>query len=294
MPTKRISFSRYCRVLQIMRDDPLLKGHLSKTMIAINTGGQDYEDVPQEAVYVTECISNEGIDPNSVSKPDVVDRAFVLLIKNLRPDPLLPEYAKLKAMEAAVAAQTNSGPKTKSSKIKESEEKFELKSEPPKQQAKPKPDKPKPKSHQPKDKSQPKPEPKAEPKAEKPKPAAKPKKPPAPKDQATTASPAVVEPAKPGDDKGQAATEQPLAQKYLLPYTPSLDGKLPDILPGAPLVTGVAAVTLGYAIINLFEPFVNEAKVRSICDRQLELILEIHRLTVLPHAEEKSSAGTCL
>jgi hypothetical protein len=77
-------------------------------------------------------------------------------------------------------------------------------------------------------------------------------------------------------------------QESLLVYRPPLHL---EILPGVPRLTGIAALNLGYGFINLFEPFMHEPKVKSVCDRMLELLNEVHRLTIIPDAKTEPTAG---
>ncbi len=167
--------------------------------------------------------------------------------------------------------------------------------------------------------SEPEPEPvKAKapkPDPEKPKPkAAKLKGPPLPKGKATADAPAAVEPVARDNGCAKVSETQVLLpeltpqmnrlieflnqhlmvaseaqkQEYLLTFRPPLHL---EILPGVPRVTGIAALNLGYGFINLFEPFMSEPKVKSICDRMVELLNEVHRLTIIPDAKTESTTG---
>src|SRR5574337_888606 len=275
---KRISYSRYRRVLQIMKDEPSLKRQLGKKMIAVNAGGEnDMKDVPEEVVYVTEAIHKDGLDAYTLSKVEVIDRAHDLLVAQPRPVPLLPDYEP-----SAVAANGSSNHVDEPAPSKKAEPKAKAKSAP-KKKAEP-------------------PEPKRQ------------KRPAAPKAEATAERPTAVEPAATGEkvavepEPVQALADSKIddehiivvlnqllrrlrQKEFLLPAMPCPEGKTEQLLKDVPRVTGIAVLNLGYAMITLFEPFMEDAEVKSLCNRLVEWLNEIHRRTILPSAEKESTAG---
>jgi hypothetical protein len=265
---KRISYSRYRRIFQIMKDEPSLKRQLGKKMIAIDAGNHEMKDVPEEVVYVTEIIHNGGFDANTLSKVEVIDRAHDLLVANPRPVPLLPEYGEPTAAangKVATAEEVEKAPK-------------------PKVKAKPVAKvKPVAKANRAEDPPEPK----------------KQKRVAAPKDEATVDGPTAVEPTVSGVKAEQERISEVVAEageatrkgKYLLREIEPAPGKIEQILKDVPRVTGIAVLNLGYAMIQLFEPFMNDPEVKSLCDRQIEWLNEIHRRTILPSAEKESTAG---
>lgn len=258
---KRISYSRYRRIFQILKDEPSLKRQLGKKMIAIDAGNHEMKDVPEEVVYVTEAIHKGGFDANTLSKVEVIDRAHDLLVANPRPVPLLPEY------QAPVLA-TNGEHKAEKEKARKAKPKI-------------------------------KPVAKAKPKAEDPPEPKKKKRASSPKAEATVDGPTTVEPTASGVKAEQERISEVVAEagdatrkgKYLLPVVPAPPGKTEHILKDVPRVTGIAVLNLGYAMVQLFEPFMSDPEVKSLTDRQIEWLNEIHRRTILPSAEKESTAG---
>ena len=63
------------------------------------------------------------------------------------------------------------------------------------------------------------------------------------------------------------------------------------VMESIPHVPGVAIINLGYAILQLFEPFMKEPEVGGLCEELGQWINKVQRRTILPDAQEKLTTG---